>query len=237
VIRLALAILVSCTISAAAVAQPRDDRSVVLAPDSTGNRYAPGATTRPTSVIQDSLFKDALRVQITAAARFHANAAVLGSMATATAPRQALSPWESMMANMDIPREILAPAPQEIVQHQINIMNSMYVPGVLLYPMGMPGTGFSMNAIGALLGLVEDVSPAIKYDVNVPSDVEILIYSPDARVVASLFSGEQQIGSYSVTWNGRDDRNRVVRDGEYIAEVHIGNSRIVRKRIVWPPRK
>ncbi|MBR3090812.1 MAG: hypothetical protein IKH10_02320, partial [Bacteroidetes bacterium] len=83
-----------------------------------------------------------------------------------------------------------------------------------------------------LLGIIEDTSPEIKYSLGMIADVEIVIYSVQAKVIATIFKGTQRPGSYKITWNQRDDKGKKMPYGDYIAEVRIGTDRFVRKRIV-----
>ena len=55
-------------------------------------------------------------------------------------------------------------------------------------------------------------------------------------VVATLFKGNQEPGTYTITWNGRSQDGKPVMPGEYIAEVRLGSERIMRKRISWNAR-
>jgi flagellar hook assembly protein FlgD len=91
-----------------------------------------------------------------------------------------------------------------------------------------------MDAIGRFLGLTEDLSPTISYSLFETSHVEIVIYSVQANVIATIFSGRQVPGNYSYTWNGRNDRGMKMGSGDYVGEVRIGEKRYVRKRIYIP---
>lgn len=184
---------------------------------------------------QDSAFDAAMRMDITAAARFAATTRMLQQAweAQAAVQREPTT-WELIAATMNIPSEMLAPSDQEVAQRQIMIANSQYVPGVLLRPMGTGNVQVRMNDIYRFLGLTEDVSPRIVYTVDAPMQVEIVIYSTQALVIATIFRGIQPAGRYEVTWNGMDDTGRFVANGDYVAEVRLGTERLQRKRIVWP---
>jgi hypothetical protein len=130
-----------------------------------------------------------------------------------------------------MPANIFKPLSTEIVQHQISLSNALSIPTIGIF---IPGRGFSANLrdIGLLLGLVEDTSPEINYILNYTCDVEIVIYSVSAKVVATIFSGTQKQGEYKIVWNGKDDAGKKISQGDYIAEVRVGNEKFVRKRIV-----
>ena len=184
---------------------------------------------------QDSAFDAARRLDITAAARFAATTRMLQkAWESMTAVRREPTSWELISATMNIPTSMYTPSPVEVAQRQIMIANSQYVPGVLLRPMGTGNIQVRLNDIYRFLGLTEDVSPRIVYNVDEAMHVEIVIYSTQARVVATIFRGTQPAGRYEITWNGSDDSGNVVANGDYIAEVRLGNERLQRKRILWP---
>ncbi len=129
-----------------------------------------------------------------------------------------------------MPEEAYIPGEVEKTLREINIMNSMYVPMVRTY--SPYGAKIDFETIGKFLGIVEDVSPTIKYSLAITADVEIVIYSIQAIAVATLFKGVQSPGNYTISWNGRDENGRMMPPGDYIAEVRIGQEKYVRKRIV-----
>ncbi len=141
------------------------------------------------------------------------------------------NPWKSAMNALNtLPEGTFEPNPVEVVQWQTNIMNSLYVPFMKTY--SPYGAKLDFGTIGKFLGLVEDVSPVIKYNLAITADVEIVIYSVQATVIATLFKGVQSPGNYTINWNARDGQGRQMPPGDYIAEVRIASDRYVRKRIV-----
>lgn len=197
----------------------------------------PGTIASPTSAQQDSLYARALATVISARARFLFDLRTLGqSMAAQVDLRPRLSEWERIRANMTIPPEYLVPSAQERTQYELNIARSMYVPGVLLFPMGTGNLQVTFGDIAKVFGLEEDVSPRIRYVVDETIEVTIVVYSSSAVQVTTLFNGIQPPGAYEIVWNGRDDGNGTVSTGDYIAEVRLGSLKLMRKRIVWPPR-
>jgi len=136
----------------------------------------------------------------------------------------------AMESLSSLPKEYFMPDPKEVVQRQINITNAFYVPHVPTYD---PNNAlFTFAEIGNFLGIIEDVSPAIKYSLDKPSNVEIVIYSIRAYVIAKVFDGVQPSGSYSINWNGRDESGKKMPPGDYIAEIRISNEKYFRKRII-----
>jgi len=130
----------------------------------------------------------------------------------------------------NIPREFFIPTGNEVVQHEINRQMSMYIPGI--NNLSPYGAKISFADIGSMFGLTEDVSPVITYRLDYYVEVEVVIYSIRAVVIATLFEGKQPPGPYKITWNGRDDNGRKMPRGDYIGEVRIGKERLIRKRIV-----
>jgi len=202
-----------------------------------GRTLIPGAVTGTYSPMQDSLYKQALAIRMSARSRFIIDTRAMSDvLATAEALERRPSDWERLNANMAIPPELLVPTAQERTQYEVNIARSMYVPGVLLFPMGTGNLQVGLGDIAKIFGLVEDVSPRIRYVVDETTEVTIVIYSASAVAIARIFNGIQAPGAYEIVWNGRTDENREVATGDYVAEVRLGNLKIMRKRIAWPPR-
>jgi len=197
----------------------------------------PGNVTTTYTPEQDSMYKAALSVIVSGRSRFEFDTRLLSDAMRASAE---LSPkssnWENMQRNMTIPAEMLRPSAQEVVQHRVNIANAQYVPGVLIWPMGTGNIQVNLSDIAALFGMIEDVSPRISYSVDETSSIVIVVYSASAILVRTLFNGLQSPGSYKLDWDGRNDAGKMVANGDYVAEVRIGDQRIMRKHIVWPPQ-
>jgi len=205
--------------------------------DVEGRTGIPGQVRAPSTQEQDSSYRQALKLQISAATRFAValrEASALLRMLSAT--KRPSTIWDQINETMNIPSSVLAPRPQEIAQYQLTIANAMYVPGVLLFPMGTGNMQVGLADIAKVFGLGEDVSPEIRYVVDEQVFVEIVVYSAQAMTVSTLFSGVQQPGVYTVTWTGAAQDGKPAADGEYIAEVRLGTQRIMRKRITWKSR-
>jgi FlgD Ig-like domain len=138
--------------------------------------------------------------------------------------------WDIARNNARIPASALIPLGTEIVQRELMIDNALNVP--FMRSRTKYGLSISAGDIASFLGLTEDVSPTITFNLDYMDDVEIKIYSVQAIVVATLFRGPKHAGKHSLTWNLRDDKGRPMDKGDYIAEVRIGKSRYFRKRIV-----
>lgn len=178
---------------------------------------------------QDSAYIRAMRLKISTRAKFLHDLKMLSSGFKMPSSTEDL--WASAQRNVQIPAEYLKPSPVEMTLHQYNIRKALSVPYLnTMPPYGT--TGVPISTIKKLFGLEEDVSPEIKYSIETTSEVEIVIYSIQAVVIATIFKGYQTPGNYIFTWNGRDDNGKLMPPGDYIAEVRIGNSKYIRKRIV-----
>ncbi len=131
-----------------------------------------------------------------------------------------------------IPRELFIPSATEKFQYDYNLKMSQTVP-FISNPSDL-GFRVPLSDIGTVLGLTEDVSPVINYKLDYAVEVEIVVYSLNAVLVATLFEGVQPAGNYTITWNGRDDKGRKVPAGDYVAELRIGKQKFIRKRILIP---
>ncbi|MBU3699466.1 MAG: hypothetical protein FGM33_05565 [Candidatus Kapabacteria bacterium] len=197
----------------------------------------PGQVQAPSSRDQDSLYRSAMELQITAQARFAMSVRETSALLMLSARENARRTiWDQIDETMNIPASIFKPRDQEVTQYQLTIANAMYVPGVLLRPMGTGNVQVSFSDIAKVFGIGEDVSPVIRYVVDARLPVEIVIYSTQAMIISTIFSGVQDPGTYTITWNGRAQDGKPVSTGEYIAEVRLGQERIMRKRITWNAR-
>lgn len=196
----------------------------------------PGSITGTFSSMQDTLYKRALSSRVTAQSRFAFDVrATADAFRITEALERPTSTWENIHRNMSIPAALLQPSDQERAQYNLNIANAMHVPGILMYPMGTGNLQVSFGAIASLLGLSEDVSPRIRYIVDETTEVTITVYSSSALSVATIFNGIQAPGAYEIVWDGLNENHAPVNKGDFVAEVRLGNNRMQRKRIVWPP--
>lgn len=191
----------------------------------------PGQSRNVYTQEQDSAFRAALDINIPFSLRSRLDLELSERLWQLASGQIERNPWISAMnALSSLPAGVFNPSDVEMVQWQTNIMNSMYVPFVKTY--SPYGAKIDFETIGKFLGLVEDVSPIIKYNLAITADVEVVVYSIQASVVATLFKGMQSPGNYTINWNARDDKGRQMPAGDYIGEVRIGEDRYVRKRIV-----
>ncbi|MBM2814075.1 MAG: FlgD ig protein [Ignavibacteria bacterium] len=197
----------------------------------TNEPMLPGGISETFTPLQDLNYERAMRLRIPPVAQLEHDLQMFEKAIEIQRRLASGSTWETALKNInEIPPEALQPSKTEIVMHETNIINSFYVPFVRTYPQS--GVRIPLSAIGAFLGLIEDVSPEIKYNLEFTSEVEIVIYSVQATVIATLYKGWQKFGNQSIWWNGRDDKGKKMPPGDYIAEVRVGKIKYIRKRIV-----
>lgn len=179
---------------------------------------------------QDSAYKAALSKRIPLSTRARQDILLSETFWEYSKEMGIGTPWQIAMRDiLRLNPNLFAPSAVDLATHQYHLEQSMYVPGVQTLPKG--GLKIPLHDIGVFLGVKEDLSPNIKYRIDYLSEIEIVIYSVKATVIATIFEGVQKPGSYSITWNLRDDNGKLMPSGDYIAEVRIGNERFIRKRI------
>ncbi|MCH7548671.1 MAG: aryl-sulfate sulfotransferase [Candidatus Krumholzibacteriota bacterium] len=75
-------------------------------------------------------------------------------------------------------------------------------------------------------------STVIGYEVPPGSAISIKIYDVAGRLVATLMDQAVSPGTGSVTWNGRDNRGRIVPSGVYFYKLHADGTAQTRKMIL-----
>ncbi len=192
----------------------------------------PGEIYFQTTPQQDSAYFRALRTRIPSSTRFSLDLKRFETDIRLMDELNKGTPIDIARKNLDLPSEYFVPSPHEFALYELNQKLSTYVPYIRTsQPFGFKA---NLSDIGKILGLVEDVSPVLTYEVDTYTDVEVVVYSIQARVVATIFSGKQTPGKYTFTWNVRDDAGRLMPPGDYIGEIRIGRSKFIRKRIYIP---
>ena len=195
----------------------------------TDTTFLPGRFNLRTTPAQDSAYVRALRLKIPISTRFANDLKAFSKDWQLEKRILEENPWNMALSNLDLPAEFFMPSAQEKAMYQYNILESQNVPFVrTINPFGLK---IPMSAIGSLLGLTEDLSPVLVYSIDFTTNVEVVIYSVQAKVVATIFKGNQNPGKYRYVWNGRDDLGMKMPSGDYIAEIRIGDSKFIRKRI------
>ncbi len=181
---------------------------------------------------QDSVYYSAMKIRIPSSTRFELDFKNYLRLRELSSARKRPSLWRIAQDNLAIKKEYLIPDPREIVQRQIAIDRALSVPNMPTRKVG--GVSVNLRDIGKFLGLVEDVSPVISFETSYPEEIEILIYSVQAKAVAVVFKGVRPPGKQRFVWNLRDNEGKPLPSGDYVAEVRIGKTRYFRKRIVVP---
>ena len=189
----------------------------------------PGDISQKTLPIQDSNYYRDLKLHIPYSARLAFDLRRFSPLI----PGKSDKTFQSDGANdaLNLPPEYYLPLDVDVANYQYNyLMSQNNATGIrTINPFGLK---ISLNSIGQFLGFVKDVSPVIIYELDYRTEVQVLIYSVGAKVVATIFEGTQPPGQYKYTWNGRDDNGKKMPPGDYIAEVRIGKNRYLRKHII-----
>jgi len=77
-----------------------------------------------------------------------------------------------------------------------------------------------------------NVETTIIYDVAKTGVVRVSVHALTGQHVRTLVDGVRTPGSYSVMWDGRDDRGRDVASGAYLCRMEAGDYRAVRKLVL-----
>ena len=205
------------------VAQTGMNEFNIKIPDQESSIYAP---------FQDSIYNRFLKMNIPARTLFNYNLAIGDAAWKDFQTQSKQTPYQAAVDALSrLPESAYLPTGVERTLYETNLQMSQYVPfqNPHLFGLKVP-----LSDIGQILGLTEDVSPVITYSLDAPLDVEIVVYSIQAKVIATLYKGRQNAGSYKITWNLRDDYGRRMPSGDYISEVRIGDTKYVRKKIVIP---
>lgn len=191
----------------------------------------PGFFERDYTPNQDSAYFRALKINLPTDTRISND---LNQFSNGWRLQQELAkgkPWQAAVRNINnVPSEFFIPTGVEKMQYITNLVQSQYVPGIK--PLNPGGGIASLGQIASFLGLTEDVSPVIKFSVEYADEIEITVYSIQAVAVSTIFKGNMMPGNYKYVWNGRDDKGKKMKSGDYIAEVRIGKYKFFRKRIV-----
>lgn len=194
----------------------------MFANDSNDTRLPTSGT--HTTPEQDSAYAKAMRTKLPISLRLRYDLMNIGYSLISLDP-------EVEMTGLDyLPSDAFKPDPNQIVQRQENLMRAFEVPYVRTY--NPYGVKLSFSDIGRFFGLTEDYSGNMQFKVENYTKVEIVIYSIQAVVVATIFDGYLPQGTYQRTWTGRDSNGRKLPPGDYIGEVRIKGERSIRKRII-----
>jgi len=191
-------------------------------PGNAGHKFLPA---------QDSAYYFALQVRIPTSVRLMNDLKLFANEWNILNKIAALTPWQAAMQNLELPSSFFLASDIEKVQRHTMIAESFHIPGMTTYN---PNPVVSIQTVLQAIGLAEDLSPNLAFDLDYADEVEIVIYSIQAKVIATVFKGKRPAGHHKFRWNVRNDDGRLQPSGDYIAEIRIGKTRFVRKRIYIP---
>ena len=73
---------------------------------------------------------------------------------------------------------------------------------------------------------------AIRYALPIIADVELSIFNLTGRKVATLAENARQAGTYTVSWDGRDDDGRALASGVYLYRLRVGPHQVETRKLV-----
>jgi hypothetical protein len=76
------------------------------------------------------------------------------------------------------------------------------------------------------------VKTTIRYNLPEPGFVSLRIYNTAGRLVKTLVNGEQNTGSYSVTWDGKDLSGNKLTNGVYFYSLNNAKGTITHKMLI-----
>ncbi|MEI6089636.1 MAG: FlgD immunoglobulin-like domain containing protein [bacterium] len=182
------------------------------------------------SSAQDTAFKQAMRLMIPPEIRFSNDLRESQIKWQLEISLQQGIPLDAALRDLErrYP-DLYKPLPVEVVQFKESRLRSQYVPFTRTIDAG--GMQIPLSAIGKFLGLVEDLSPIIRYTLDYTTKVQVVIYNMQGIVIAVLAEERQPAGNYVYNWNGKNDDGILQPPGDYIGEVRIGIDKYVRKHI------
>lgn len=92
-----------------------------------------------------------------------------------------------------------------------------------------PGAAIALSAVHPNPG-----AGPMRFTLTLPrgSDVDLAIYDPAGRRVASVHRGALAPGVHPFTWDGRTDRGESARDGIYFVRLRAGGTELARKAVL-----
>jgi hypothetical protein len=106
----------------------------------------------------------------------------------------------------------------------------------LVYP---PQTGIDAESAAVPAGLRLFCHPnpfndstVIRYHLENPGTVRIIIFDAKGRLQKTIFEGEQSRGDFNLRWDGTDDHRKKLPSGIYLCSMTAGPGRAVAKVIM-----
>lgn len=72
----------------------------------------------------------------------------------------------------------------------------------------------------------------IKYDIPYLSDITLVIYDICGREIKQLINAKQDVGHYTVSWNGKDNKDEQCSAGVYFVSMKTDNYNNIKKIII-----
>ncbi len=71
----------------------------------------------------------------------------------------------------------------------------------------------------------------IRYGITNPGLAKLSVYNIKGQLVKELFSGQREIGNYSIIWDGKDNNQRSTTSGTYMLRLEVGGKQYIKKII------
>ncbi len=190
---------------------------------------------------QDSAYYRAIRLHLPPDLRFQLDLLALRRYWLEYQEQQQRSLTATIRSHLQLPDTTWLPTPQELVQYQYNLAQARMIPSVTMqqFP-GLTGLTIPLQTIAQFLGIAADTEPEISFRLRSYANVEVAVYSPQAKKIATIVRGMKAPGRYTIRWNGRTDQGYPVPSGEYVLEVRVSGAQdqfVRRKLIQWKARK
>ena len=72
----------------------------------------------------------------------------------------------------------------------------------------------------------------IRFSLPKSGEVELSVYNLAGQKVAALVEGVREAGTYTVNWDGRDDRGRALASGVYLYRLRDGEQQVETRKLV-----
>ncbi|MCA9728360.1 MAG: T9SS type A sorting domain-containing protein, partial [Candidatus Eisenbacteria bacterium] len=72
----------------------------------------------------------------------------------------------------------------------------------------------------------------VTFDLPAATEIELGVYDAAGRRIRSLFAGRAEAGTQTLTWNGRDDRERALASGVYFLRLRTANATRVQRVVL-----
>jgi hypothetical protein len=75
-------------------------------------------------------------------------------------------------------------------------------------------------------------STVIHFSLPEDSEVELVVYNIAGQQVARLAQGRREAGTYTVNWNGRDERGQELASGMYLYRLRTGREPVEARKLL-----